>query len=200
MTVHSVPFRPKLTFPKPVIERVFYEYERATNILEYGTGGSTVLAAEMDQKKIVAVESDKDWAINLRKYLDNSPSTKSSPSIIHADIGPTGAWGHPASSEHWAKYCNYPLLPWGGIEKFVPDVVLIDGRFRAACFLTSVLMIETETVILFDDYFGRERYKVIEDFVSPVEAVERMAIFRVSATSLKRNQILRFVSSFFSVS
>jgi protein O-GlcNAc transferase len=200
VTVENAPFRPKLTFPKRVIERVSYEYDCATSILEYGTGGSTVLASEMYQKRIVAVESDKNWAINLRNYLDSSPSTNSFPSIIHADVGPTGAWGHPTSYEQWPKYCNYPLLPWDGTEKFAPDVVLIDGRFRTACFLASLMMIEVETVFLFDDYFGRKNYKVVEEFIAPVDAVERMAIFKASPTSLRRNQVLSFVSSFFSAS
>lgn len=200
MNFENHPFRPKLTFPRRVSERVAYEYDRAASILEYGTGGSTILAAEMLEKKIVAVESDVDWAMNLKLYLENSSATKSVPKIIHADIGPTGAWGHPATTECWSKYVNYPLLPWINGGKFQPDVVLIDGRFRVACFLTSLLMIETDAVFLFDDYFGRENYKVVEDFVLPAEAIERMAVFRVSPTTLSRSQVSNFASSFFSKS
>lgn len=200
MTFEIPPFRPKLTFPRRVSERVKHEYSLATNILEYGTGGSTILAAEMPAKEIVAVESDAGWALNLKRYLENSVETKSIPRIIHADIGPTGAWGHPATTEQWSQYVNYPLLPWQDDKGFHPNVVLIDGRFRAACFLTSLLMIKSEAVFLFDDYYGRENYKVVEDFILPVDSVERMAVFRVSPISLNRSQVLTFAASFFSKS
>ena len=42
----SAPRRPDLTFPAPVAEAVRAAYAQAECILEYGSGGSTVLAAE----------------------------------------------------------------------------------------------------------------------------------------------------------
>lgn len=47
---------------------------------------------------------------------------------------------------------------------------MIDGRFRVACFLYSLLCAETGTVILFDDYSLRFRYHLVEDFCPKVES------------------------------
>lgn len=192
--------RPELTFPKSVADFVTDAYRKAGCILEYGSGGSTVMASEMRGKEVYSVESDRTWAENLRKYLSQSPNTLSKVEILHADIGPTGAWGHPTNSDQWPKFVNYPLRPWVAYANIRPDVVLIDGRFRAACFLVSLLMTEKDALFIFDDYKGRESYRVVEEFVEPDFFVGRMAAFRVAPTSLNRSKLAVFVASFFSKS
>jgi len=57
--------------------------------------------------------------------------------------------------------------------------VLIDGRFRVACFLTSILHAEPPCRILFDDYRKKERYHVVERILSPVDFCGRQALFEV---------------------
>src|SRR5699024_4064786 len=51
---------------------------------------------------------------------------------------------------------------WIWKQKEKPDVVLIDGRFRVACFLTSVLYANPNTKIIFDDYTDRTYYHIVE--------------------------------------
>jgi hypothetical protein len=51
--------RPELTFSPEVAELVRETYAQAQVILEYGSGGSTVLASEMAGKTVFSVESDK---------------------------------------------------------------------------------------------------------------------------------------------
>ena len=48
-------------------------YAEADAILEYGAGGSTMLAARMPGKRVWSVESDADWAATLRDRLDADP-------------------------------------------------------------------------------------------------------------------------------
>ena len=57
----SGPDRPTLTLPEAEAALITAAYDKAEVILEYGSGGSTVLAADLG-KKVVAVESDRDWA------------------------------------------------------------------------------------------------------------------------------------------
>ncbi len=65
-------------------------HECAQVIVEYASGGSTELAARMRGKLVISVESDYDWARNLRqKTTDAQPVSQ----VItqHVDIGMTGA-------------------------------------------------------------------------------------------------------------
>jgi hypothetical protein len=57
--------------------------------------------------------------------------------------------------------------------------VLVDGRFRVACVLESLLSLSplSETKILLDDYVDRPEYAVVEEYAD-VEIVGRMAVLR----------------------
>jgi len=61
-----------------------------------------------------------------------------------------------------------------------PDLILVDGRFRVACFLASLLRGTPGTPILFDDYVGREeRYAHVERYVKPSQPLGRTMLFEV---------------------
>ncbi|WP_417726472.1 hypothetical protein [Roseovarius sp.] len=168
--------RPKLSFPEKEAAYLKTIYTSAQVILEYGSGGSTVLAASMPDKLIFSVESDRLWAMHLQAHIDaeNLPSPAT---VYHADIGPTGTWGRPLDNTNWARFHTYPLAIWD--EPFFrhPDVVLIDGRFRAACMMTTLARITRPVTVLFDDYTERVPYHVVEDWIKPRETVGRMAVF-----------------------
>jgi hypothetical protein len=77
---------------------------------------------------------------------------------------------------------DYAIAVWDKIDEqnISPDLIVIDGRFRVACFLASLLRAEAGTTILFDDYVGREkRYAIVEKFLTPARVTSRMAIFVV---------------------
>ncbi len=151
-------------------------YASAQVILEYGTGGSTILAASFGSKLIFGVESDRKWAVDLEQsILRDFPDARAT--VYCADIGPVGQWGRPLDDSHWTRFYRYPLAIWE--EDFFrhPDVVLIDGRFRAACMMTVLAKIERPTTVLFDDYRDRKPYHVVERFITPSKLAGRMAIF-----------------------
>lgn len=187
--------RPELTFPAEVAEFVTEAYRAADCILEYGSGGSTVLASEMPGKTIYSVESDKAWAERLDRYVAQSPHTLSRPEVIYADIGPTRAWGWPETNEHYAKFPDYPLGFWCREERQEPDVVLIDGRFRVACFLTTAMMVERPTLVLWDDYLDRPKYHWIENMAKPARIVGRMAFFEIEPGMVENRSMLRVVQA-----
>ena len=170
--------RPALTLPGPEALMLRHAYDRAQTILEYGSGGSTVMAAEMPGKGIFSVESDKKWMAGLQSWFDVNPPP-SRPVLHYANIGPTGDWGFPEGEGHWHKYPRYPLSVWDRPDFFHPDVVLIDGRFRAACFLTVLFRIKRPVAVYFDDYLDRAVYHGIERYAAPVEIIGRMARFEL---------------------
>ena len=65
--------RPELTLPDAEAALIRAAYAKADVILEYGSGGSTVLASELPGKSVFSVESDRDWAQMMRGWLAQNP-------------------------------------------------------------------------------------------------------------------------------
>ncbi|GHB41495.1 hypothetical protein GCM10007094_33670 [Pseudovibrio japonicus] len=167
-----------LTFPQREREFLETRYKGARTILEYGSGGSSYLAASQPDKLTISVESDREWAVGLQSEIDVS-NPPSQAIVYHVDIGPTGQWGRPIDETSWQRFHHYPVSVWD--EPFFrhPDLVLIDGRFRLACFATVVMRITRPVLVLFDDYVDRPSYHVIKKIAEPTQIVGRMAEFRL---------------------
>lgn len=166
--------------PPVAVERLVQLLEGASCYLEYGTGGTTVTAARLGVPHILGVESDPSWLAAVRHKLDVDGRSRSV-ELLGIDIGPTGEWGFPTSDIAWQDYRNYPMQPWDHCRKsgLSPDVVLVDGRFRAACLVASVLYAEPGTRILFDDYYDRPHYFWVEQVIRPEGRHDRVAEFVV---------------------
>lgn len=182
---------PELSFPEEEARALRNAYSRANVILEYGSGGSTVLAANMSGKFVVSVESDRRWAQRLQSHID-AENTASPAIVYHADIGPTGDWGRPLDDAYWPRFHIYPLAIWSQPFFRHPDVVLIDGRFRTACFITVLARITRPVIVLFDDYRERKPYHTVEQWVEPHQMVGRMALFDVRPGLVEVNDIASF--------
>lgn len=168
----------------------FAEHIRSTKVyLEYGGGGSTILASQFVDC-LVSADSDKYFVKAIRKKLGKANRPQLVIDLLHCDIGITGVWGipvFPLLSEGrlhlWEAYAKRPwdLLAERGIQ---PDTILIDGRFRVACALVSLLNISDRenTTLILDDYTERDCYKTVEDFADLIAIKGRMAIFKKSAT------------------
>ncbi|HBT02157.1 hypothetical protein K7H20_14155 [Salipiger manganoxidans] len=155
-------------------------YARARVILEYGSGGSTVLASEMRGKTVFSVESDMDWAQMMRRWFtEHPPATGTEVDVIWSDIGPTKEWGHPVDDSAWRSFPDYPLQVWSLPEFRQPDVVLVDGRFREGCALATAFLTEAPLVLLFDDYGQRPQYHRVEEYLGPPQMTGRMARFEI---------------------
>ena len=149
--------------------------------LEYGSGGSSLMVAQAGVKSIYSVDTDKQFLKAVRQRLldEGIPRRRYIP--IYVDIGATKEWGRPVDESHardWPAYCT---APWEKLLKTGerPDLVLIDGRFRVASFLITMLMAPPGCVILFDDYGDRPEYHVVERYLQPARLAGRMAEFVV---------------------
>ncbi|MGB5558961.1 MAG: hypothetical protein WBN04_13235 [Paracoccaceae bacterium] len=187
--------RPVLTYIPEVGEWVREVYSNADIILEYGSGGSTVLAAEMPGKTIFSVESDKAWTDNMIAYFEQQkPPAKVV--MHHVNIGKTGKWGTPIDTAGFKRYHRYPLSIWDHPEFEHPDVIMVDGRFRVACALTAMLRCTKKTALLFDDYKMRKAYHALEEYLKPVEMRGNMARFEVKPQSLPRAKMTGIIGAF----
>ena len=141
--------------------------------VEYGCGGSTVLAFNESEAKIVCVESDASWLKYIKNFM---PGELSRLEARRINLGRVGEWGCPISKEVSGE--DYASWPWTRTNS--ADLILVDGRYRIACFIKSVLNCAPGAVMIFDDYADITRgYKAVEKVMSPERIIGRSAIFTV---------------------
>jgi Glycosyl transferase family 2 len=182
----------ELTFAPKERRFLVRHYEAATTILEYGSGGSTVLAARLG-KTVFSVESDQDWADRMAHHV----ATLSDKAHVHwADVGPTGPWGVPMKPREFRKFHGYALSVWDRPDFQHPDLVLVDGRFRAACLAAVVMRATRPVTVLFDDYLKRGYYHGVERLAQKEETVGRMARFTVTPGAIPPDMVTQAVGWF----
>jgi len=151
--------------------------------LEYGCGASTVYAFDVARVgSVISVESDREWAQKVVTSLGTASDSPSRLLIAHCDIGEVGQWGAPVSNERVNDYWQYMCMPWNIASKhgLVPDTILVDGRFRVASFLYSLLAAREGATLLFDDYLTRPQYSAVERYCRLRERRGRMGVFTVA--------------------
>ena len=181
-----------LTLPAEEAEFLKAQYAAATTILEYGSGGSTRLAADLG-KRVISVESDKGWAHRLAAALGKISDQAQ---VHHVDIGPTKEWGHPATARFFQRFPLYALSVWDRPDLGDPDVVLIDGRFRKACLAAVLLRARRPTTVLFDDYVERKYYHGVENLARKDGVVGRMARFTVTPGPIPPEMLTQVIGWF----
>ena len=166
--------------PETECNALIQELKRAQTYLEFGMGGSTTLAARIGVPNIISVDSSKEWVDNILLQISQL-ELKGSVQLLHANLGETGDWGYPKNSDGIANWPSYYAGPWIVVrqKKIDPDLILIDGRFRVACFLFSLLNLKAGSTILWDDYLLRPEYHRVEEYLAPEEMHGGMALFRV---------------------
>ena len=106
-------------------------------------------------------------------------------------------WGRPNSYEYRSNFIDYVSGVWN--FKSQADVILIDGRFRVACFLYSLIHSKKDSIIIFDDYFNRPWYHIVEDVIPLHDKCGRQAFFKVPATfnkNLAQDLLIKFLYVF----
>jgi hypothetical protein len=151
---------------------------QAKTYIEYGCGGSTSFAFLNSATRIVGVETDRSWMEMVMNFM---PGRLERVDLCHVDLGEVGEWGFPKSEADGTVYASWP---WTRAEG--ADLVLVDGRFRVACTLKSMLEARPGTPVIFEDYFGRDFYSAIERLAKPQSRHGRSALF-VVPQSIDRN-------------
>ena len=67
------------------------------------------------------------------------------------------------------------------INPVIPDPILIDGRFRVACVLQSILHCHENPnlQILVHDIWPRKQYYVVLEFLNEVHRVDTLGVFSI---------------------
>lgn len=173
---------PVLTMPEAEAALLRETYAGAGVILEYGAGGSTLVAATSAAKAVITVESDRQWLAKVASWFTVNPAAVPV-TLHHGNIGPTRKWGFPAGIAKSERWPGYALSVWDRADFQHPDVVLVDGRFRLACMLATLFRITRPVRLLCDDYAARASYHQIEALTGPPAITGRMAAFTVTPQS-----------------
>lgn len=169
----------------------------ATRYLEWGTGGSTVLAAwramqtdpRLPPLTVHSIDSSEEWMRELRRKYPIVALAEAEGKLIMrvGDIGPTGLWGQPTNFSYRPKqerleqarrYTN----AFG--DQGVYDLILIDGRFREACAMYALKLAHRNTLMLMHDYLdsmegGARSYKrTVERYYHTLEYQHSLGLFR----------------------
>jgi hypothetical protein len=164
------------------IEMLTRHLQPGIRYLEFGSGGSTLLALDRGVGRCHCVDSDLNWIDKLRANpLLKDAETSGRLLFHHIDIGPLLRWGMPADKSRIEAWPAYFLRVWAELDAD-PDLVLIDGRFRTACALVTLTLCSSRTVILMHDFFDplplRQSYRTILDVADVIEQVGNLVSLR----------------------
>ena len=140
--------------------------------------------------RLVSVENDSRFRRAVKQRLRDCPRHPAQLRLIDVDIGVTREWGTPFFTRRTAdramRWRRYSTAPWDCFDESdpEPDTILIDGRFRVACALYSLLRLSelSPCAILFDDYRDRPCYAEVERHARLASMEGRMAVFHKGAT------------------
>ena len=167
------------TMTKDETKTILKYLNKSKKYLEFGAGNSTVMASSISTiQHIYTVESSQDYIDN---YLMIEPQIqnemKSGKLAIHViDIGDITKWGFPRSIDKIDLWPNYSLNPFTNQENNY-DLVFVDGRFRVACALSSILNTSKDCIIMIHDFWNRPRYHILLKFLTTIEKIDTLGVF-----------------------
>jgi hypothetical protein len=153
---------------------------RTKHMVEFGAGGSTTLSLKLGVSHLLSVESDAEWISRI--LVDDAAARAHEDGrlkLLHADIGLIGFLGGPGKASDRSKWPSYSRTPWAHLGDHALDLILIDGRFRVACILDSLLRVDRHTVLAVHDFWNRPAYHIVLPFLDEIDRCESLGLFRV---------------------
>jgi hypothetical protein len=151
-------------------------------LLEYGTGGSTLLALNAGPKRIVSCETDAGYIDDFRLKHASDFWNFSMIELRHLDVGVTKKWGYPVETFTDSQADGYFRV----IEEHADaDTVFIDSRFRVAVAAKCYLFLGDDAKFLIHD-FDRKHYLPVLEFLELEEQVGTLALLKKRPNSSDR--------------
>lgn len=148
------------------------------NYLEFGSGGSTFLVLmNTNIENITSVESDPKWISHLEKWEFIKQAEQKRLKFKYINTGEVGFLGIPKDLSVKELYPDYSSKIFAENTNF--DLVFIDGRFRVACALQTILNCNQNTKILMHDFNNREEYHCILKYLDILDTMDTMSLFRI---------------------
>lgn len=131
----------------------------------YDCCGAALWMLRETSAEVVVVESAAERLGRLTERLETAEfaGLANRARLVSSDLSGFGSWSELVSPEERQRVGDYLAAPW----KFrlgQPDLLLIAGRFRVACFLYALLQAEPGTRVLFAGYRSQDKYHIAEEF------------------------------------
>ena len=144
---------------------------------EYGCGNSTEYVYKHSNCDIYSVDTDPNWVKKIQQLTNGKKDKRLN--IDWIDVGNVEKWGYPITYSKRNCFFNYANNFYK--KNNSPDLVLIDGRLRVFCFLTTLKRAPNGTKIIFDDYTNRPLYHIAEEFSPLLDKCGRQGLFEVNS-------------------
>lgn len=153
-------------------------------VLEFGCGGSTKHFFERGVEHLISIDSDPEW---LRALMGDPRlqhfGSKKRWLAMHVDIGPTVEWGRPKNKkEPSCAWLSYHQFCWQGMPHTDFNMVLVDGRFRVACLLQSILRCPADIIYFVHDFVHRPYYAPMLEFTEQIDQADTAVVLRPKAS------------------
>lgn len=175
----------KLNSTKPImtdLERELFinTIKNSKYYLEFGGGGSTFLILKSTDAKVICVEGDINWINHMRmNYFIYEQELLCRLKFYFVYIGKIRDTSYPIDDSEYDKYPNYSSKVFEYIDKEKIDTVFIDGRFRVACALQSIINLNKNAVIIIHDFFDRDYYHVLLNYLEVINKADTLGVFKI---------------------
>jgi hypothetical protein len=149
----------------------------ARSYVEFGTGGSTCLAASLVEGPIISVDSSQEWLDQVAQACATRPGW-TQPRLIHVDIGPVGEWGRPTDPSTEERWPRYHEAPWAIPGTEAADLYMVDGRFRVACAMQALMRCRWDALLVVHDFSSRKGYHPIRHVAREIAIAEDLSVFQ----------------------
>jgi len=123
--------------------------------------------ADRMAKSVISVEGSRDWYRHMTRAFTFSNTTH----LRYVDIGRTKAFSWPTNISAGDEYIHYLCA------SPPQDVILVDGRWRVACALASLLCLPQGATLLVHD-FSRRAYQVLLRFYELTGNADTLAVLQ----------------------
>lgn len=150
--------------------------------LEFGMGGSTFHVLKNSNAVVYSIDSCQNWINGMKNYSYIRRMEKKRLKLFHVNIGKTRKWGFPEDNNHQYLFPGYSnsVFKKTGIDA---DTVLIDGRFRVACTLRTILEYSDNVNLrlIFHDFWNRPDYHIVLKYLTETESADTMCVLRMKS-------------------
>jgi hypothetical protein len=163
--------------------------KKSNSYFEYGSGRSTLVAKKL-KKSFISIESDRSFFNYLKKFNIKN--------IRLIDFGWVYFFSVPIfffmKKKKLSKIANrYSDSIFLSFKK-IPDLILIDGRYRVLCALKVYFFLKKykkeRTLVILDDFKNREKDYSIVKKMFHIKMIDRLAVMNIKTNFLCKKNLI----------
>lgn len=157
-------------------------------VLVYGCDIAPMVCNNAFVKKVYGVDARKPVCDTVYDAINDNEKFR----LMYANIGELNQHNQPINADQFKQYHQYMVFPWALADKYdaLPNLIIIDGHFKVASFLYSLICAPEGSRIIFNDYFDHPEYEMIRNYC-PLESRQGAAAEFI----VKKNYIMSDIAA-----